>query len=76
MARSSSLPGSCRIYDVSFGCHLVSYGPVVSITGVEWWHFAIVTFPEVVTLVLRVLRRGPVVFVRVVGVHIEFPNAT
>lgn len=76
MARSSSLPGSCRNYDVSFVWHLASYGPVVSITGIEWWHFAIVAFPEVVALVLRVLRRGPVVFVRVVGVHIDLYSAT
>ena len=41
------------------------------ITGVEWWDFAIVTRPEVVTLVLRVLRRGPVVFVWVTGVHVR-----
>lgn len=41
-----------------------------SITGVEWWDFALVTLPEVLTLILCVLRRRPAVFVGVVGVHI------
>ena len=42
----------------------------IAITGVEWWDFALVALPEVVTLILCVLRRCPAVFVGVVGVHI------
>jgi len=40
-------------------------------TGVEGWDFALVALPELIALVLCVLRRRPAVFVGVVGVHIE-----
>jgi hypothetical protein len=49
------------------GCRRLVIGNVI--TGIERWDFAIVARPEVVTLVLRVLRRGPVVFVWVICVH-------
>ena len=41
----------------------------IAITSVEGWDFAFIALPEVITLVLCVLRRRPVVFVGVVGVH-------
>lgn len=40
-----------------------------SITGVEGGDFALVALPEVITLVLCVLRRCPAIFVGVIGVH-------
>ena len=42
----------------------------MSVTGVEWWDSALITLPEILTLVLCVLRRRPAVFIGVIGVHI------
>lgn len=52
------------------------FGLTVSITGVEWWDVALIALPELIALVLCVLRRRPVVFVGVVGVHIEGHDIT
>ena len=72
MARSSSLPGSFGggggVSDVLY---LNNWDSGFSVTGVEWWDFAVVALPEVVTLVLCILRRRPAVFVGVVCVHLE-----
>lgn len=44
---------------------------ILSITGVERWDVALITLPELITLVFGIFRRRPVVFVWVVGVHDE-----
>lgn len=48
------------------------HGLIMHDTGVERWDIAIIAGPKVITLVLRVLRRSPVIFVWVVGVHVEY----
>ena len=48
----------------------------MAITSVEWWDFALIALPEVVALVLCVLRRGPAVFVWIVGVHFGVQDLT
>jgi hypothetical protein len=46
----------------------------LSVTGVEWWDFALVALPKLITLAFGILRSRPVVFVGVVGVHVEGHN--
>jgi hypothetical protein len=53
------------IYDFHRG------SPSVAITGIEWWDFALIALPELITLVLCILRSRPMVFVGIVGVHFE-----